>query len=334
MLEDIVQCFLATDLSASNFAQFFQDNFEVFGDDVAAHAHVHGFQDASEGGIGTGESLVVAGTCNDYVVFCNLWDVGGFYQGLLQEVDVYVILGTDPDLLHIQEICLSIDEVGVEECLSPVVRVQEVVFLVIHQDKFLVADFCHHIIHLILRNVWVCHQDDYLRLVHLLEGALDTDVFHNIVCLANAGGVDEAEGDTIRLSAPPRLNMLPAIVTEPYPGFPTDAQSLFLALAATAEGTGTIRETIFTSRFKVAAELCKMGADIKICRDSAHITGVSTLTGTKVAAPDLRGGAALVIAALAAKGTTEIENVCYIDRGYEHLEENLTRLGAVIRREA
>ena len=77
-----------------------------------------------------------------------------------------------------------------------------------------------------------------------------------------------------------------------------------------------------------------MGADIKICRDSAHITGVSTLTGTKVAAPDLRGGAALVIAALAAKGTTEIENVCYIDRGYEHLEENLTRLGAVIRREA
>ena len=151
--------------------------------------------------------------------------------------------------------------------------------------------------------------------------------------LAQCGCTVEAECDTIRLSAPPRLNMLPAIVTEPYPGFPTDAQSLFLALAATAEGTGTIRETIFTSRFKVAAELCKMGADIKICRDSAHITGVSTLTGTKVAAPDLRGGAALVIAALAAKGTTEIENVCYIDRGYEHLEENLTRLGAVIRRE-
>ncbi len=150
--------------------------------------------------------------------------------------------------------------------------------------------------------------------------------------LAQAGCFVEAECDTIRLTAPPRLKAFPLIATEPYPGFPTDAQSLFLALATMAEGTSHIRETIFQSRFHAAAELAKMGAEIKICRDSASVTGVERLAGASVSAPDLRSGAALVIAALAAEGTTEIDNVCYIDRGYEHLEENLARLGAAIQR--
>lgn len=150
--------------------------------------------------------------------------------------------------------------------------------------------------------------------------------------LAQCGCRVEAECDTVRLAAPQRLKAVPLIVTEPYPGFPTDAQSLFLALAATAEGTSRLRETIFKNRFNVAAELTKMGAHIKICRDTAIVTGTEKLSGTAVSAPDLRGGAALVIAALAAEGTTEIDNVCYIDRGYAQLEENLTRLGAAIQR--
>ncbi|MBR6729390.1 MAG: UDP-N-acetylglucosamine 1-carboxyvinyltransferase [Clostridia bacterium] len=138
--------------------------------------------------------------------------------------------------------------------------------------------------------------------------------------------------NTILLKAPQLLKMPSAITTAPYPGFPTDAQSLFLALLCTAEGTGTIREQIFKERFKTADELIKMGADICIQKDTATVKGVERLHGAHVSAMDLRGGAALVIAALAASGTTIVENLCYIDRGYENLEKTLTLLGAEIKR--
>lgn len=150
--------------------------------------------------------------------------------------------------------------------------------------------------------------------------------------LAQSGCQVEAEGDIIRLSAPKRLSAVPEIETSPYPGFPTDAQSLFLALLSTAEGTSTICERIFENRFKTADELSRMGADIEIKKDIATICGKKQLTGAHVYACDLRGGAAMVIAALAAEGITEIENVCYIDRGYESLEQNLTSLGASVKR--
>ncbi|MBE7048202.1 MAG: UDP-N-acetylglucosamine 1-carboxyvinyltransferase [Ruminococcaceae bacterium] len=150
--------------------------------------------------------------------------------------------------------------------------------------------------------------------------------------LAQCGCLVEAKEHTIHIAAPSCLTMPPAIVTEPYPGFPTDAQSLFLALLTTANGIGHIRENIFSGRFKVATELRKMGAAIALNNNEATITGVPGLHGATVKATDLRGGAALVIAALGAQGTTEIENLHYIDRGYDNLTTNLTRLGADIHR--
>ncbi len=151
-------------------------------------------------------------------------------------------------------------------------------------------------------------------------------------CLAQCGCHVEAEADVIRLTAPKKLSAIPLIETTPYPGFPTDAQSLFLALLSTAEGKSIIKEQIFESRFRTADELAKMGADIRIDMSTATVTGKTRLSGANVSATDLRCGAALIIAALAADGITEIQNVCYIDRGYEAPEECLKLLGATIER--
>lgn len=122
------------------------------------------------------------------------------------------------------------------------------------------------------------------------------------------------------------------IKTLPYPGFPTDLQAPMLSLVAIAKGTSIITETIFENRFKHVDELTRMGAKIKVEGRTAIIRGVSKLTGAIVEAPDLRAGGALVIAALAAEGTSEIEQVYHIDRGYESIEKKLQSLGAQIRR--
>ena len=116
----------------------------------------------------------------------------------------------------------------------------------------------------------------------------------------------------------------------PYPGFPTDAQSLFLAMLSKSSGTTMITETIFESRFKAAAELLRMGAKITVNSRVAVVCGIDKLSGACVTAADLRGGASLVIAALAAEGKTEIYSPEFIYRGYEKLEENLKALGAEI----
>ncbi|MBQ9914840.1 MAG: UDP-N-acetylglucosamine 1-carboxyvinyltransferase, partial [Clostridia bacterium] len=150
--------------------------------------------------------------------------------------------------------------------------------------------------------------------------------------LAQCGCYVEAEDDKIFLAAPEKLAALPEIETAPYPGFPTDAQSLFLALLSTANGTSVIHEQIFENRFRTADALREMGAGITVIQNRATIIGTERLTGKKVSACDLRGGAAMVIAALAAEGTTEIDNVCYIDRGYEAIEKNLNCLGASVKR--
>lgn len=122
------------------------------------------------------------------------------------------------------------------------------------------------------------------------------------------------------------------LTTLTYPGFPTDMQAQFGALACTTPGVSTIRETIFPQRFMHVAELKRMGAKIEMDGDTAHITGVESLSGAPVMASDLRASAALVLAALSAKGTTEIHRLYHIDRGYEHLDEKLTALGAVMER--
>ncbi|MBE7034648.1 MAG: UDP-N-acetylglucosamine 1-carboxyvinyltransferase [Ruminococcaceae bacterium] len=123
------------------------------------------------------------------------------------------------------------------------------------------------------------------------------------------------------------------VKTLPYPGFPTDMQSQLSALLCLSDGISMITETIFENRFMHAGELCRMGASIKIAGRNAVIEGSKSLSGAKVKASDLRAGAALVIAALAAKGDTEISDIYHIDRGYVALDAKLRTLGASIKRE-
>ena len=122
------------------------------------------------------------------------------------------------------------------------------------------------------------------------------------------------------------------VTTLPYPGFPTDMQPQMAVLLGIAEGTSTVTEGIFENRFKYVDELTRMGADIKVESNIAIISGVKRYTGARVNAPDLRAGAALVIAGLAAEGITVVDDIYYIQRGYEALEEKLTKIGAKIAR--
>ena len=128
------------------------------------------------------------------------------------------------------------------------------------------------------------------------------------------------------------LKSVDTIKTMPYPGFPTDIQSPFMALATQCRGTSVFVENIFENRFQHIEELVRMGADIKTDGRVAVVIGKSKLTGAKVMAKELRGGAALVVAALAAEGATEIENVKYIDRGYQSIEKTLASCGIDIKR--
>ena len=123
-----------------------------------------------------------------------------------------------------------------------------------------------------------------------------------------------------------------AIETQPFPGFPTDLQAQLMALMTTAKGTSVIRETIFENRFMHVQELARLGADIQLHGDTATIKGVKGLTGAQVMATDLRASVSLVIAALMAEGETVINRVYHLDRGFEQLEQKLSRCGANIER--
>jgi UDP-N-acetylglucosamine 1-carboxyvinyltransferase len=120
--------------------------------------------------------------------------------------------------------------------------------------------------------------------------------------------------------------------TAPYPAFPTDMQAQFIAMNTIAEGVGVITETIFENRFMHVQELQRMGADIRLESNTAICHGIKKLTGAPVMATDLRASASLVIAALVAEGETLVDRIYHIDRGYDHIEEKLTQLGASIRR--
>ncbi len=140
-------------------------------------------------------------------------------------------------------------------------------------------------------------------------------------------------GDYIKVSRQNKFRAVD-IKTLPFPGFPTDMQAQMTSLLALSEGTGIITETIFENRFMHTSELARMGASIKVAGRSAVVEGKKALTGAKVKATDLRAGAALVIAGLAARGDTEISDIYHIDRGYVALEQKLAQLGADIHREA
>ena len=139
------------------------------------------------------------------------------------------------------------------------------------------------------------------------------------------------EGHTVKVKGIARPSALD-IKTHPFPGFPTDMQAQLSAYACFAEGTSVIVETIFENRFMHVNELRRMGAQIRVDGRTAIVEGLEGLQGAQVRATDLRAGAALIIAGLAAKGTTEVLDIHHIDRGYEFIENKLQRLGADIRR--
>ena len=137
--------------------------------------------------------------------------------------------------------------------------------------------------------------------------------------------------DAMRVVAKKRLSHT-NVKTLPYPGFPTDMQPQISTLLALSEGTSVVTESIFENRFKYVAELARMGADIKVEGNMVIINGVDNLMGAAISAPDLRAGAALVLAGLVADGYTILDQIAYIERGYEHFEEKLTALGASMKK--
>ena len=147
--------------------------------------------------------------------------------------------------------------------------------------------------------------------------------------LEEAGCLLKIEKNTVEIKAPKRIKVVD-IKTMPYPGFPTDMQSIFGALLTTAKGTSIITENIFESRYKYVQELNRMGAKINVEGRTAVIKGTKRIQGASVVASDLRGGAALVLEGLVAKGVTQVDNVHYILRGYENIVDKLKNLGAKI----
>jgi UDP-N-acetylglucosamine 1-carboxyvinyltransferase len=145
-------------------------------------------------------------------------------------------------------------------------------------------------------------------------------------------------GTKIVVDEPNRLRVIPNelraadIETLPHPGFPTDMQAQFMALLTLSEGSSVVTETVFENRLRHVAELKRMGADIKVKGNVALVQGVPFLSGAPVMATDLRASAALVVAGLAAQGTTIIQGLHHLDRGYDNIEAKLQRLGASLRR--
>lgn len=166
----------------------------------------------------------------------------------------------------------------------------------------------------------------------LLKNVRPNDLSAVISLLRDAGCDISVYDDSISVDCEKLtgIRSVDSVRTMPYPGFPTDAGSPFVALMSLAKGTTVFVETVFENRFKYVGELLRMGADIKTEGRVAVIDGVEKLFGTSVEAHDLRGGAALCVAAVAAEGTTEISRAEYILRGYEHIEADLRALGADI----
>ncbi len=152
-----------------------------------------------------------------------------------------------------------------------------------------------------------------------------------ITKLREAGAAIEVEGDVIRVERSGPL-VAANVRTAPHPGFPTDMQAQFMALATRAVGTSVVTETIFENRMMHVQELKRLGADIEVEGNTAIVRGVAKLTGADVMATDLRASACLVIAGLVAEGTTTIDRIYHLDRGYERIEEKLSGLGARIAR--
>ncbi len=164
-----------------------------------------------------------------------------------------------------------------------------------------------------------------------VDGVIEEHMRPIISMLEEAGAEVKCAGPSITISSNTELKPLD-VKTSPYPGFPTDMQAQFMALAAVTPGRSSITEAVFENRFMQVAELNRMGADIRIEHNTAIINGVENLSGAGVMASDLRASAALVLAGLVAKGETRISRIYHIDRGYDQIEKRLKALGADIRR--
>ena len=165
-----------------------------------------------------------------------------------------------------------------------------------------------------------------------VEGAEPAHLDAVIAKLREAGATVTVGRDWIEVDMSGRRPVSVHVRTAAHPGFPTDMQAQFAALDAVAAGVGTIVETIFENRFMHMLELRRLGADVKIEGHTAVIRGVPRLSGAPVMATDLRASASLVLAGLVAEGTTDVQRIYHIDRGYEHIEEKMRGLGADIRR--
>ena len=166
----------------------------------------------------------------------------------------------------------------------------------------------------------------------LLDDVVPGHIVPIMQCFEMSGCKISTSSNRLRIISPGRLNSPGTIRTMPYPGFPTDCQALIMAMAAVADGTTVICENIFENRFRHAGELNRMGADISVHDKIAVVNGVERLQGAEVCAHDLRAGAALTVAGLCAEGCTTVENINFIDRGYESLEKSLDYIGAKIKR--
>jgi len=163
-----------------------------------------------------------------------------------------------------------------------------------------------------------------------IENVVPDHLVSVLAKLKETGCIINENANELRIIPPKSIKSLDILRTLPYPGFPTDMQAQFVSLLSIAKGTSIVTETVFENRFKHIEELIRMGAKIKVDGRVAVIKGVKNLTGAKVTAKDLRGGAALVIAGLIAEGTTIVENISHIERGYDRLDFMLKNLGADI----
>ena len=164
-----------------------------------------------------------------------------------------------------------------------------------------------------------------------LENTRSADLKSIITKLKEASVAIREQKGTLRINGKKKTTAL-EITTLSHPGFPTDMQPQMMAMLSTAEGVSIIKETVWENRFMHVAELCRMGADIRVQGNTAIISGKEKLTGTEVVASDLRAGAALVLAGIAAEGTTLVYSIEHIDRGYENFEGKLSSLGVKIKR--
>lgn len=181
----------------------------------------------------------------------------------------------------------------------------------------------------IVASTWLCAcgaAGGEIALTGVEPSSLDTV----LSCLEQAGGELECRGEEIRFRSTKPLRGIPPVHTAPYPGFPTDAQAILMAALAGGIGQTLFVENMFESRYRHVAQLQRMGADIRVWGRSAVVTG-RPLHGQRVESTDLRGGAALVVAALGAEGTTQVTQLSHIRRGYQDMEGTLQQLGADIR---